>query len=184
MPDPDQQDIAEGQTFEVEGATVRAVHTPGHAIDHMCFVLEQENALFSGDNVLGHGYSVVQDLGIYMRSIVKMTALKCLIGYPAHGARIESLPDKMREYIAHKKVRMKQVMSALRAKGRSGMTLTEVAKFIYGDIPRETIERAILPFLTQVMWKLAEDRAVAFVPGDSATRKWFARPPTKRLHTV
>src|SRR5262245_54612 len=69
MPDPGQRPIAEGQVFAVPGARVRAVHTPGHAADHMCFLLEEENALFTGDNVLGHGYSVEEDLGEYVRSL-------------------------------------------------------------------------------------------------------------------
>lgn len=45
LPGKTQQPIYDGQLFEVEGATIRAVHTPGHSDDHMCFVLEEEQAL-------------------------------------------------------------------------------------------------------------------------------------------
>ncbi|KAI7233599.1 hypothetical protein KC330_g5308 [Hortaea werneckii] len=184
MPDGDQQDISDGQIFAVEGATVRAVFTPGHAVDHMCFLLEEENALFTGDNVLGHGFSVVEDLGVYMRSIDTMAGLQCSTGYPGHGARIDKLPDKMKEYIVHKEFRARQVMSALSRTNRNGMSLTEVARSIYGEVPQEMIEKVLLPFLTQMMWNLAEDRIVGFAPGDPRMRKWFARPPIRRLHTV
>ena len=86
---------ADGQRFTVEGATVRAIFTPSHAIDHMCFLLDEENALFTGDNVLGHGFAVVPDLAAYMASLEHMVAQDCTTGYPAHGAVIENLLAKM-----------------------------------------------------------------------------------------
>ncbi|KAL8686578.1 MAG: hypothetical protein Q9224_005405, partial [Gallowayella concinna] len=57
MPDPGQLDIANGQLFQTQGATLGAVFTPGHSVDHMCLLLEEENVLLTGDDVLGHGYS-------------------------------------------------------------------------------------------------------------------------------
>ena len=69
-----QKAIADGQVFRVEGATVRAPFTPGHAHDHMCFELEEENALFTGDNVLGHGQSVFEDLGLFTKSLENMAS--------------------------------------------------------------------------------------------------------------
>ena len=55
-------EIGEGDVVETEGATLRALHTPGHAPDHLCFVLEQEQAIFTGDNVLGVGTTVILSL--------------------------------------------------------------------------------------------------------------------------
>ncbi|PWY82658.1 metallo-beta-lactamase domain protein [Aspergillus eucalypticola CBS 122712] len=182
-PDLGQQAIHDGQKFQVEGATIRAVFTPGHAFDHMCFLLEEENALFTGDNVLGHGYSVVEDLGTYMTSLSRMADLNCAVGYPAHGTRIEDLPAKMKEYIQHKESRMRQVLTALersRAKmaatggGRraGALTFPELINSMYGGIPDE-VEQALTPFLSQVLWKLAEDRKVGF-EGEPSQRRWFA----------
>ena len=45
-----QKDIKDGQVFQVEGATLKAVYTPGHAVDHMSFVLREEDAIFTGDS--------------------------------------------------------------------------------------------------------------------------------------
>lgn len=191
QPDHGQKAITDGQIFQVEGATLRAVFTPGHAVDHMCFVLEEEKALFTGDNVLGHGYSVVQDLGTYMRSLTHMRAQRCDVGYPAHGAKILDLPAKMHDYIHHKEFRVQQVFSTLvRSKselenvgrgGRGGMTLQEIVRSIYGNVPQEVIEKALAPFLTQVLWKLAEDCKVGFEPGDPTKRRWFARQYNPRI---
>ena len=50
QPGSNQNDIQESQTFSVEGATLTALHTPGHTVDHMAFILEEENAMFTGDS--------------------------------------------------------------------------------------------------------------------------------------
>ena len=58
--------ISDGQIFSVEGATLRAIHTPGHAGDHVVLWLEPDRCLFSGDHVLGWGTSWVEDLGLFL----------------------------------------------------------------------------------------------------------------------
>jgi hydrolase len=196
LPDRDQNGIDDGQIFSVPGATIRAVFTPGHSIDHMCFLLEEENALFTGDNVLGHGYSVAPDLGQYMQSLERMKGLGATLGYPAHGAVIEDLNARVEEYIHHKEVRVRGVLSVLvkeREKvsnegtpGRmrvrkGGMTLREIVRAVFGTVPEEVIEQALAPFLLQVLWKLTEDRRVGFEPGDPWKRKWFAVVSARQL---
>lgn len=192
QPDSGQNAITNGQIFKTEGATLRAVFTPGHAHDHMCFVLEEENALFTGDNVLGHGYSVVQDLAPYMESLKKMAAQNCVAGYPAHGAKIEDMPAKIKDYIHHKEFRVRQVFATLTRsksefenlgqKGTGGMTLHEIVRSIYGDVPREVVEKALAPSMSQVLWKLAEDRKVGFEPGEPSKRRWFVSQQRLRAH--
>ncbi|CEL01269.1 Putative AdaB [Aspergillus calidoustus] len=176
-----QKNILDGQTFRVEGATIRAVFTPGHAVDHMCFLLEEENALFTGDNVLGHGYSVVEDLGAYIDSLTRMANLRCPLGYPAHGEKIVDLPSRMKEYIQHKEFRIRQVFSTLersqmsgerQGRGRGGMTIRELVEAMYGNVP-ESVEKALVPFLSQALGKLAEDRKVGFEAGEPTNRRWF-----------
>lgn len=108
-----QRNIVNGQKFRTQGATLRAVLTPGHTTDHTCFVLEEANALFTGDNVLGHGFSVAEDLGAYMSSLHLMAGLGCAVGYPGHGAVIPYLPQKIAVYIAQRDFRTKLVYDAL-----------------------------------------------------------------------
>ncbi|KAH6884204.1 metallo-beta-lactamase superfamily protein [Thelonectria olida] len=180
-PDPGQLPIADGQVFAVKGATIRAVHTPGHATDHMCFLLEEENALFTGDNILGHGYSVEEDLGEYLRSLKKTKSLKCAKGYPAHGIKIENLPAKIEQYIRHKEFREQQVLEALPSrKNGGGVTVPDLLKRLHGDLSAEVMELALEPFINQVLWKLAEEKRVGFarVRGN---RQWFLKERGTRV---
>ena len=181
QPDQGQRPIEDGDVFRVEGATVRALYTPGHAVDHMCFVLEEESALFTGDNVLGHGFSVSEDLGSYMHSLCVMQEQCCEKGYPAHGIKIEDLPAKMTEYIRHKTTRERRIYGALagqKAKtvksggGKGSLTTQELVHSLHGDVPQNMFEMALEPFTTEVLLKLAEDRKVGFEL-NAGNKKWF-----------
>ncbi|KAK7960515.1 hypothetical protein PG988_011729 [Apiospora saccharicola] len=112
-PGGDWLDIEDGQIFQVEGATLKAVHTPGHTTDHMVFVFQEEDALFTGDNVLGHGTAVFEDLPTYLQSLAKMEGLVAGRGYPGHGAVIPEARSKIAEYITHRHEREQQVLKVL-----------------------------------------------------------------------
>jgi len=128
--------LADGDAVRTEGATLRAVHTPGHAVDHLCFVLEEEGALFSGDNVLGVGTTVIPshggDLLDYMHSLARLLALAPGRIYPAHGPLITDGPAKLRDYIAHRNAREAQILAAL---GTGDADAKTIVKRVYTDVP-------------------------------------------------
>jgi hydrolase len=184
-PDPGQLDIQNQQIFAVEGATVRALFTPGHAIDHMCFLLEEENALFTGDNVLGHGFTVVEDLASYLQSLERMAAQGCTIGYPAHGVTINNLPAKLNQYIRQKRTREKLILRALldhmSAQNRNprlaNLSAQEIIRIIHGEVPKELLQGAIEPSTMEILRMLADTRKVGFSL-NGGTQRWFVNKQT------
>jgi len=129
--------IRDGSVVRTEGATLRAVATPGHATDHLCFVLEEERSMFSGDNVLGVGTTVIPshggDLLDYMRSLERMLAEAPARIYPAHGPRIDDGVAKIREYIEHRGARERQILEAL---AQGDATIATVVERVYVDVPK------------------------------------------------
>ncbi len=128
--------IDDGSRLRSEGATLRAVHTPGHAEDHLCFVLEEEHSLFSGDNVLGVGTTVIPaeggDLGDYMRSLARLQQEAPRAIYPAHGPKIGNGVAKLQEYIDHRNAREREILEAL----RGGLeTIPEIVARVYVAYP-------------------------------------------------
>ncbi|KAG5919467.1 hypothetical protein E4U61_000853 [Claviceps capensis] len=176
-PESGQQDIVDGQIFRVEGATVRALHVPGHSDDHMCFILEEEQAMFTGDNILGHGTSAVEDLGTFMASMQRMLDQRCLTGYSAHGAVIADLPGKIRTELANKWRREKQILLALgrvRQRRQKSITVEDLVTEIYGEsMDESTRTLALTPFTDEVLRKLAGDFKVAFEVR-AGKRRWYS----------
>ncbi|HWN57353.1 MAG TPA: MBL fold metallo-hydrolase [Methylomirabilota bacterium] len=129
-------EIGHDAVVETEGATLRAVFTPGHAPDHLCYVLEEEHALFTGDVVLGAGTTVIPDdtgdLGQYMDSLRRLLELDLETIYPAHGPVIRNPKEKIREYIAHRELRERQILAAL---ADGPLEAMGIVKKIYVDVP-------------------------------------------------
>jgi glyoxylase-like metal-dependent hydrolase (beta-lactamase superfamily II) len=129
-------DLRDGQRVEGDGVTLIPIHTPGHASDHLCFYLEEERALFTGDLILNGSTTVIPeedgDLGLYMDSLRRVQELDVQRIYPAHGPVVEDAPAKIREYIEHRLLRERQILDAL---GNGAATIPEMVKIIYAEVP-------------------------------------------------
>lgn len=141
--------LAHGDRVQTEGATLRAVHTPGHAPDHLCFVLEEEQALFSGDNVLGVGTTVIPastgSLADYMASLERMRGEGPRRIYPAHGPVIEDGVAKIDEYLAHRRERERQIVAVLES---GPARVMEIVRVVYAAYP-EKLHTAAAQSVTQ-----------------------------------
>ena len=132
--------VKDGEVIRTEGATLRAIFTPGHCVDHLCYVLEEEKAIFSGDNVLGVGTTVIPASGgslvEYMRSLDRLAAEEPTRIYPAHGPCIEDGRAKIREYIEHRLERERQIVAALERLGGEASIL-EIVEVVYAAYPKQ-----------------------------------------------
>ncbi|KAF2121793.1 beta-lactamase-like protein [Lophiotrema nucula] len=146
--------ISDEQKFETEGATLKAYHSPGHTKDHMALILEEEDAMFTGDNVLGQGTAVFEDLATYMKSLNGMSKQFKGRAYPGHGPVIEDGPAKVLEYIKHRKQREQQVLDVLAQEKAGGWTSMDIVKVIYKDYPENLYipaEQGILQILRKLL---------------------------------
>ena len=164
-------DLRDGQAVHGDGATLVAVHTPGHASDHLCFYLVEEKALFTGDVVLGGSTTVIPlddgDLGDYMTSLRRLLDLDVRRIYPAHGPVIEDGPGRVREYIEHRLMRERQILEAL---GDGLVTIPAMVARIYADVSA-ALHQAAAQSVASHLAKLArEGRVREHVVRDAPSR--------------
>lgn len=113
--------LADGETVDVDGVALTAVATPGHTSNHLCFAYR--DVLFTGDHVMGWSTTVVVppdgDMAAYMASLDKLRKRDDRIYYPAHGPAVANPKRYVRQLVAHRKQREKQILLLAREKARS-----------------------------------------------------------------
>jgi glyoxylase-like metal-dependent hydrolase (beta-lactamase superfamily II) len=112
--------VADGQRIEGPGWTLEAIATPGHISNHVCYALLEENALFSGDHVMGWSTTVISpphgDMTDYYASLNKVAARGFATLWPTHGPPITEVAPFLAAYKAHRLDRERQILEQL-AKG-------------------------------------------------------------------
>ena len=152
--------IGDNAIVTTAGATLRAIYTPGHSPDHLCYYLLEERALFTGDVVLGAGTTVIPDetgdLADYMASLHRLLELDLETIYPAHGPVIRNPKQKIRDHIAHRELRERQVLDTLAG---GPIEVMAIVKRIYTDVP-EYLHAAAASSVRSHLKKLARERRV------------------------
>jgi glyoxylase-like metal-dependent hydrolase (beta-lactamase superfamily II) len=145
-----------------ERGGLRALATPGHAADHVCFLTE-DGVCFSGDLVLGEGSTFVPpdggSLAAYMDSLRLLQAESIELICPGHGPWVTDPAAKLAEYLEHREMRERRLLAALDRGERSKQVLLAEA---WSDVPAELRPAAALVMEAHLQKLAAEDR----LPGD------------------
>ncbi|MDB5460405.1 MAG: hydroxyacylglutathione hydrolase [Caulobacteraceae bacterium] len=108
---------ADGELIAGPGWTLRTLPTPGHTANHLCFALEEENALFTGDHVMGWSTTVVippdGDMTDYYASLERVKAGGFATLWPTHGPPITDPGPFLDAYLAHRRRREAQILGVL-----------------------------------------------------------------------
>ncbi len=130
--------LTDGQQVQAGDATLTVLHTPGHALDHVCFWNAATRGLYAGDMVVA-GSTVMIPAGkggglrAYLASLDRMAALAPARIFPGHGLVIEDPAVLIAEYIEHRRLREAQVTACL----REGITEpAAIVARVYPDLPR------------------------------------------------
>jgi glyoxylase-like metal-dependent hydrolase (beta-lactamase superfamily II) len=164
--------LSGGEVMAGDGWTMEAIFTPGHASNHMAFALHEENALFSGDHVMGWSTTVVAppdgNMREYLRSLDTVIAREFTTVWPTHGPPITEVRPFLEAYRAHRLDREAQVLARLRAGDRA---IPDMVPVLYAAVDQRLWPAASLSVLAHLI-KLVEDGVVAASPAPALSAEF------------
>ena len=127
--------VGDGDVIDCGIFRLRVVHTPGHASNHLCYLLEEHRMLFTGDHIM-EGSTVViwppdGDMTAYLQSLDRLLSLELASLAPGHGRLIEAPYEEVCRLIAHRLKREEKVLDAFESKNPA--TLDELLPIVYSD---------------------------------------------------
>ena len=172
--------LRDGGAVEGTGFRLDAIHTPGHASNHLCFHLAAQRLLFSGDHIMSGSTVVIApldgDMRAYLDALRKLKELEAFAVAPGHGPYLEDGHAKVDEYLAHRAQREANIAAALQR--RQTAVIDDIVSDVYVDVPEQ-----LHPIARYSVWahlrKLAAEGAA--VPtdgsGDDISSAWRAVSP-------
>ena len=154
------------------GATLRVLHTPGHASNHLCFLLEEEATLFTGDHVMQGSTVVINppdgDMAAYLAALRGLLEIDLDWLAPGHGFLVAQPHAVLRALIAHRLRREAGVLAALQAHGPADVAA--LLPHVYTDVPAALHAMARRSLLAHLI-KLQADGAAQL---DASAARWSA----------
>jgi glyoxylase-like metal-dependent hydrolase (beta-lactamase superfamily II) len=131
--------LGDGDAVEGTGFRLTALHTPGHASNHLCYHLAGERILFSGDHIMSGSTVVIApldgDMRAYLDSLARLRQVEMSGVAPGHGVFIDDGHGKVEEYIAHRQAREGAIATALGQAPQGTATIEELVEAVYTDVP-------------------------------------------------
>jgi glyoxylase-like metal-dependent hydrolase (beta-lactamase superfamily II) len=162
--------IDDGSTIEATEFRLQAIHTPGHASNHLCFLLEEERMLFSGDHIMDGSTVVIRppdgDMSAYLESLARLRSMRLRSIAPGHGRLITNPAEVIDWYVAHRREREQQVLDALRARGSA--KIDQLVPVVYADVDDERQQIARHSMHAHLLKLAAEGK----VTGRTLSGKW------------
>jgi glyoxylase-like metal-dependent hydrolase (beta-lactamase superfamily II)/8-oxo-dGTP pyrophosphatase MutT (NUDIX family) len=153
--------LADGERVALGNLHLRAVHTPGHASNHLCYLLEETRMLFTGDHVMQGSTVVINppdgDMRAYLASLEKLLAEDIAIIAPGHGYLIGAPHKEVKRLVAHRLAREAKVAAALKRRGAA--TLEELVPDVYDDVSPKLHPVAMRSLTAHLDKLVAEGRA-------------------------
>jgi glyoxylase-like metal-dependent hydrolase (beta-lactamase superfamily II) len=150
-------DIIHGGDWSVE-----CVYTPGHTSNHMCFALQEQKALFTGDHVMGWSTSIISppdgDMAAYMQSLELLLERDDAVYWPTHGPSIIDPETHVRAYIAHRIEREEQILKCI---DEGTHSIRDMVPLMYRDTPEFMYPAAARSVLAAMENLLRKNQVVA-----------------------
>lgn len=157
--------LDDGERIFGDGWTLRTLATPGHASNHLSFVLEEEKALFSGDHIMGWSTTVVAppdgDMSAYFASLDRVIAEDFETIWPTHGPPVTDVAPFLTAYRAHRLDRESQVLGRLAA---GDVTISQMVPTLYAAVDSRLWPAASLSVHAHLI-KLVREGRVSADPG-------------------
>lgn len=154
--------LVDGDSLHGDGWTLRTLATPGHASNHLAFVLEEERALFSGDHVMGWSTTVVAppdgDMAAYFASLDRVIAEDFDTIWPTHGPPITKVAPFLAAYRAHRLEREAQILARLAA---GDTAIRQMIPILYAAVDSRLWPAASLSVQAHLIKLVREGRVVA-----------------------
>ena len=153
-------ELGDGDIVRAGTLNLTALYTPGHSADHLCFLIVEDRAIFTGDLVLGHGSSMVTypegDVAAYLRSLDRLAALQPRMLFPGHWDPVTDATAKIEEYRRHRLEREEQILAEVK---RGGGTAPDLTRRVYGELDQQLMVAAEMTLRAHLK-KLVDDGAV------------------------
>jgi glyoxylase-like metal-dependent hydrolase (beta-lactamase superfamily II) len=173
--------LADGDTVDATEFRLRAVHTPGHASNHLCYLLEEERMLLTGDHIMQGSTVVISppdgDMAAYLTSLRSLLTIRPPLRSlaPAHGHLITAPADVITWFVDHRLAREEKVLDAVVAAG-APVTVDALVPLVYDDVDEER-HKVARRSLWAHLRKLADDGRVAASDADDLDLGTWAVAP-------